>query len=424
MSHYNLHRAPILLRRPILSPLAALALAALLSACASGGDQESLSGDVGRETDPLSGFEHPGRVPPDSDLTAPPEAGGVGLWIMGDQWRTDVWPPLFQGAEASVAISPDRANATPCGPDPTVTAYVATPNGDVVTVPMVWNGAVSGSFRVPEGVRSLSLWIKIEGPDGCVAYDSDYGRNFTIPVYRWAPVRVRFGAGGDPVADGPLVRGGVVALEYAHERLPNCRIIYRGFPGWDIIAHAVFDGVAVPGASVVLRGNGGGNGTFPVALAYFPIPWEASELQLWFENNEYPPLCTEWDSKGGANYRFPLSPMNGTPPSARLVFGPGWVEHATGPLFGGASLTVEASPDRFPTCGTSGEVMVNLRTVSGEVVTLGLGGWTASGARQGSILLPPDAGHVEMWLYTTRADGCREYDSDYGANYGFDVRAW
>jgi hypothetical protein len=215
-----------------------------------------------------------------------------------------------------------------------------------------------------------------------------------------------------------------VAIEYAHERLPNCRINYRGFPGWDIIAHAAFDGVAVPGASVLLRGNGGGDGTFPVALAYFPIPWEAAELQLWFENNEYPPVCIDWDSNGGANYRFALSSMGGTPPTARLVFGPGWVDHATGPLFGGADVVVEVAADRFPTCGVAGEVTAGLRTAAGEIVTARLEGWTPAGARQGSVRFPPGAGRVEVWLHATRADGCDEYDSAYGANYGLDVQSW
>jgi hypothetical protein len=412
--------------RRLVQTLLVLTAAALLTGCATGMDPEANAGDVGRDTDPLSGFEHAGRVATDADLTAPPETGSVGMWIMGGEWRVDVWPPLFQGAEASIGITQDRIDAGACGPGATATAYLATPDGRVTTVPISGeDGSTSGTFRVPDDARSLALWVKLEGADGCVAWDSNYGRNFTLPVHRWAPVRVRFGASGEPVADGPLVRGGVVAVEYAHERLPSCRIIYRGFAGWDIIAHAAFDGVQVPGASVVLRGGGGStSGTFPVALAYFPVPWEANELQLWFENNEYPPLCLEWDSNGGANYRFPLVPMGGTPPAARLVFGSGWVEHASGPLFAGAQVTVEVAADRFPTCGATGEVMASLRTVSGEIVTLGLYGWTPSGARQGTILLPPASGHVEMWLYSTRGDGCREYDSDYGRNYGFDVRAW
>ena len=409
------------MRPPI--PYIALALAALLSACAVGTDPQPYD-DLGKGTSALAGFEHPGRVSPEADLTAPPETGNVSMWVMGDQWRVDVWPPLFQGGQAQLAVSPDRVNWSACGPTPTVTGYLAAPDGTVITVPMGDAGSFSGSFRVPDGIRSLSLWLKLEGADGCVAYDSDYGRNYTLPVYRWAPTMMHFGASGAPTVDGPLVRGGVVAIEYAQERLPNCRINYRGWPGWDIIAHAAFDGVEVPGASVLLRTSDNAGGPFPVALAYFPVPWEAAELQLWFENNEYPPVCTDWDSNGGANYRFALTPMNGTPPAARLVFGPGWVEHATGPLFAGATLTVEAAAERFPTCGAAGEVTVGVRTADGAVATARLDGWTESGRRQGTVALPQRAGRVELWLHATRPDGCSEYDSDFGANYAFDVSAW
>jgi hypothetical protein len=411
------------MRHFILSLLVALAPAGLLCACAAGGAMDPGAAAVGHGADALSGFEHPGRVATDADLAAPPEIGNVSMWVMGDVWRTDIWPPLFQGAQATVSMSPDRASA--CGPDATVTGYLATPDGTIITLPMgtVSGGSLSGTFQVPAGVRSLSLWVTIEGPDGCVAYDSDYGRNYQLPVYRWAPGRVRFDASGAPVADGPLMRGGVIVVDYALARLSQCRETYEGFPAWDLIAHAAFDGAEVPGESLLLSGATN-DGTFPAALAYFPIPWDASEAQLWFENNENPNTCVAWDSNHGANYRFALSPMDATPPAARLVFAPGWVDHATGPLYGGATVTIEAAAERFPACGVSGEVTAGLRTATGDVLTARLDGWTASGARQGQVLLPPGAGHIELWLHATRADGCDAYDSNYGVNYGFDVTAW
>jgi hypothetical protein len=270
----------------------------------------------------------------------------------------------------------------------------------------------------------METWVRAEAPDGCVVYDSDFGMNYELAAHMWAPTLVRFGDDWSERASGPLLRGGVVAIEYDLDRLPDCRVIYRGFPGWDIIAHAAFDGVVVPGHSVVRSAGPGAYGLErEPALAFFAIPWDASELELWFENDQYPPTCRAWDSDFGSNYHFPLLDAASlpSPPGARLVFGAEWREHATGPLFAGAEIEIEASPERFPRCGTAGEVTAGLRLDDGTVIHVPLVETLEGGARLGRAHLPDRTSGVEVWLRAADPAGCEEHDSDYGANYPFAV---
>jgi hypothetical protein len=273
----------------------------VLAACAA----EDLPLRAGSVARPLQGFERPGRLPLDADLSAPP-SGGIGFWIMGDEWREDVDPPLYRGADAELSVWPERLPR--CAAGGAVLGFLSPDVGDLIEVellPSPHGGPLRGRFVVPDRARELEIWIRAEGPDGCVEWDSDYGRNYRLPVHVWSPTLVRFEADWSEWAEGPLVAGSVFAVAYDHARLPECRIVYRGFPSWEIIAHAALDGIPVPGHSVVLSTPGGtGSGDREPALALFPIPWDARVVELWFENRQYPPTCHAWDSDYGRNYRF------------------------------------------------------------------------------------------------------------------------
>jgi len=379
---------------------------------------------VGSATEALAGFEKPGRVAIDADLAAPP-AGSVSFWCMGAEWREDVRSPLYRGAEADFAVAAERLAG--CGEEVTLTAHLVPDVGEALEVPLEpspHGGPHRGRFVVPEQASRLEVWVRGESPEGCVTHDSDFGRNYTLPVHLWAPTLVRFGADWSVRTEGPLLRGGVVAIEYDIDRLPDCRVIYRGFPGWDVIAHAAFDGAPLPGHSVVrASGSGQYRREREPALAFFAIPWDASEVELWFENRQYPPTCSGWDSDYGANYRFPLVDADTlvAPPGARLVFAPEWHERATGPLFAGAEIEIEATPERFPSCGTDDQVVATARLQDGTEIVVPLTETTAAGARVGRVDLPAETTNIEVWLRALGPDGCEEHDSDFGRNYTFPV---
>ena len=400
-----------------------VAIGLVSAACGSGTDVT----EPGVTTTGLAGFEVPGRVPLDADLSVAPE-GQLSFWNMGGELREDVYAPLYQGAFAGLGVTPDRL--AECGASPTVTASVVPDVGSAFEVPLTRQdeySAWSGRFLVPESARQLTLWIRAEDGAGCVTFDSDGGQNYVFPVHRWTPSLVHFRTDWSEVQDAPIYRGGVIAIDYALERLPDCRIVYRGFQSWDIIAHARIDGVEVPGHSVVLTNPGSGLGDgMPrePSLAFFAIPWQTQTIELWFENNEYPPLCQTWDSDFGANYRFTTVDAGTTPPGARLVFAPGWEQHATGPIFAGADVTIAASPERFPTCGTSGSVKAGVLLSSGELLEVALDGSEAGGVRVGTFRLPLGVDGLEVWLYASTAAGCNEYDSHFGENYPFPVQIW
>lgn len=116
---------------------------------------------------------------------------------------------------------------------------------------------------------------------------------------------------------GALVAGGKVVVDYALERLPDCRGTHNGYPAWDLLAHARFQ----PSGTMVeqsVRAFETVNGTptnvasaVPVELS---IPRGTTQLELWFENRTGAgSSCRTWDSNLDANYTFPVLPA---PPAA------------------------------------------------------------------------------------------------------------
>ena len=103
-----------------------------------------------------------------------------------------------------------------------------------------------------------------------------------------------------------------------------------------------------------------------------------------------------------------------------------WEAVAEPSLFAGASATLTVGARRFPTCGLSGRVFAGLRWADGDVLELELpAGDTPDAQRSVDLAIPADAaGPLELWLWTERADGCVEYDSNFGDNHRFEVFRW
>jgi hypothetical protein len=121
----------------------------------------------------------------------------------------------------------------------------------------------------------------------------------------------RFDIGWNETLTGDLEQGGELSVEYDLNRLPQHRTRYRDAAVWDIIALARFhpDGqiLAASVTAPVYGSPGGATVDRAPAVATFPVPGDAGEVEMWFLNLGYgfssePPKA--WDSRFGQNYRF------------------------------------------------------------------------------------------------------------------------
>lgn len=275
---------------------------ALAIGCGGQAFDGAATGDPEQASD-LSGFQTYGPLLADADLSIP-LASSI---YFGPEWNESTSQPLFRGAEITITASADRFPH--CGTSGLVIAFIGYPDGQVVPVGLM-NGEPGydrwGKVTLRADAMSIDIWLKTE-TSGCVEWDSQFGTNYHFELRPWLPARIRFNVDWSEQVEGRLVKGGVAVIDYAWARLPNCRIIYRGWPGWDIIANAQFDSGEMPyGQSVAYADQGTVDGK-QRRLALFTIPDNASDIALWFENTEYPPLCQEWDSDYGRNYHFAIA---------------------------------------------------------------------------------------------------------------------
>ncbi len=224
---------------------------------------------------------------------------------------------LFQGAPIELISAPTRFPR--CGNE-RVTAYVRTDDGVVHALPMGGYDAASNRYSAwflpPTGARSIDVWFKSEKTrsnrwgsalETCTEWDSDFGGNYHFDLTPYEPSVAIFpaDAAAGPVLDKPLAAGGALALDYDPARLTGCRSSHRGYPTWQITAHARFDDGTEKRAVVVE--NGRPSTRFPVIA----IPEGATSAEVWFENlglypGDRPVSCRAFDSKYGANYRFEI----------------------------------------------------------------------------------------------------------------------
>src|SRR5262245_29349733 len=135
--------------------------------------------------------------------------------------------------------------------------------------------------------------------------------------------------------DGDLVQGGQLAVNYDLNRLPARRDTFRGAAVWDILALARFhpDGqiLAASVTNPVSSSPGGMTVDRAPGVAIFPVPGDATYVELWFLNIGYAPFGEPpkaWDSRFGDNYIFtvlsnstaqPVSPRTNARPARDVV---------------------------------------------------------------------------------------------------------
>lgn len=287
-------------------------IAAILLAGCSGSAEEPTPVDAQDQE-----IVHEGAtIAPGADLAVIPQGEldfGVEYESVGGEqrlkWVDRVPAPLFGGGKLLVRVSRDRFPT--CGVAGTVTANLKLADGTVVEAALDQGDEYLkyGTLVLPE-TASLEVWLKSENGT-CVEYDSRFGANYKYEVGTWRPATVQLRADFTQSADVSLTQGGALVVDYDIQRLPNCRISYRGFPNWFIKVWARFNTGETFTKSIV-RFNYSANGTpsdsYVVNRAAFRIPRAATSVQLWFENDQYPPTCHEWDSNNGQNFMFPVIP--------------------------------------------------------------------------------------------------------------------
>ena len=223
---------------------------------------------------------------------------------------------------------------------------------------------------------------------------------------------------------GEAAAGKGLRVEYALERLPQCRgNVGGGGPGWNVTGFYSENGGAAKTFEVsVLTPDGKDR----VAKAARIVPSQGGDVAIWFQIASAFG-CSEFDSQFGQNFHVPVKgavPVAG----ASITFAKDGSPTQTGELKAGGKVKITYEQDRLSACR---------RTERGNPV------WTITGFAQldhetahtfdtarpegsdrveiESLVDLPHAGELFLWFQVTSLGGCMQYDSKAGANYRFSI---
>jgi hypothetical protein len=240
---------------------------------------------------------------------------------------------------------------------------------------------------------------------------------------------ITFFQGWNRIIDGNLVAGGQVRVHYEALRLSGCRgTTSTGGPAWSITANAQIDGGPVQ--STIIAGHNPDGSAPPLSTDYgdavFTIPASSSagELALWFQiTNRWG--CTQYDSDFGRNFRYPIAASS----TATLRFAGDWSETLTGRLTAGGTVNIDYALSRLPSCRQGYNGFATWDILAHSRFDGGASTWVTvtrpNGAERLPVLtpisIPAGARELEIWFSSSDRGGCRQYDSDFGANYRFAI---
>jgi hypothetical protein len=222
---------------------------------------------------------------------------------------------------------------------------------------------------------------------------------------------------------GEATAGKGIRVEYALERLPQCRGNSAGAPGWNLTGFYSENGGAAKTFEVTTITP---DGKDRVAKAGRIVPAQGGDIAIWFQvTSRFG--CSEFDSQFGQNYHLPVKgavPVAG----ASIAFGKDGNPVQTGELKAGGKVKITYEQDRLPACR---------RTEHGNPV------WTITGFAQvdreashtfdtarpegadrqeiEALVELPHAGELSLWFQVVSLGGCMQYDSKSGANYKFRI---
>jgi hypothetical protein len=115
--------------------------------------------------------------------------------------------------------------------------------------------------------------------------------------------------------------------------------------------------------------------------------------------------------------------------SATVTFGADWTQRLTGSLIAGRPVRIAYDPTRLPQCrGESNNLPAwaitgYFRVNGGAAQTFAVAPIVARSPALPVITLPNTTGSLELWFQVNNRWGCNAYDSNFGANYRFNVTA-
>ena len=223
---------------------------------------------------------------------------------------------------------------------------------------------------------------------------------------------------------GRAKAGSALRVEYALERLPQCRgNLGGGAPAWNIAGYYSENGGPATMFEVTeLSADGTDRVAKPAR-----IKLEAGgDLALWFQvTNRWG--CSEYDSQFGQNFHVDVE---GPAPEAgaTIVFAKDGAVDRQGTLRAGDKVKIRYEQDRLPQCRrTQGNSP--LWSISGFASLAGgepqafSTGRPAGADREAidAVIDLPRSGELALWFEVTSVGGCHEVDSKGGQNYRFDV---
>lgn len=235
---------------------------------------------------------------------------------------------------------------------------------------------------------------------------------------------ISFRSGFHTDVSGALAARKPVRIEYALDRLPQCRgNVGGGGPGWDITGYYSANGGAARSFDVTaLTPDGKDRVATPATITLD----QGGDVAIWFQVTSAFG-CQEFDSQFGQNYHFAVA---GAPPvaDATITFDGSGDPHQDGELKAGAKLRVHYDQARLDDCRQS-QMGHPVYTITGfaqidgdEPVTFDTGRPDGYDRVAIDALVDlPHEGDLSLWFQTTSISGCMKYDSKNGSNYHFRV---
>jgi Family of unknown function (DUF6209) len=224
---------------------------------------------------------------------------------------------------------------------------------------------------------------------------------------------------GEPVA------GKGLRVEYALERLPDCRgNVGGGGPGWNVTGFYSENGSPAKTFEVSALTP---DGKDRVAKAGRIVPSAGGDLAIWFQVSSTFG-CSAYDSQNGQNFHLAVKgpvPVAG----ASILFGASGEPKVDGELKAGGKVRITYTQDRLPDCRRTerGNPVWNITgfaQVDGEKPhTFDTAQAKGSDREEIEALVDlPHAGDLSLWFQVVSLGGCMKYDSKSGANYHFAIK--